>query len=153
MADWNSPVLTDLYTDFLTFLKSRDVDAITLCVTDPTNKPTGTIRYNRSTNVFEEWSGSAWVTKVLALAGGGTGGTDAATSRTALGLGSMAVQNATGIAVTGGTVTGLTQLQLSCDLTFNADDTRVIGADATRAKGIWLRDYMVIPVGTDKWAP
>lgn len=36
---------------------------------------------------------------------------DAATTRTNLGLGTLAVQNANAIAVTGGTITGLTQLQ------------------------------------------
>lgn len=40
----------------------------------------------------------------LALANGGTGGTDAATARTGLGLGTMAVQAASAVAITGGSL-------------------------------------------------
>lgn len=49
----------------------------------------------------------------LAVADGGTGSSTAAGARTNLGLGSMAVQNATSISVSGGTITGITDLAVA----------------------------------------
>lgn len=50
--------------------------------------------------------GDVTVAGTLVVANGGTGATTATNARTNLGLGTMAVQNATAIAVTGGTVDG-----------------------------------------------
>jgi hypothetical protein len=49
----------------------------------------------------------------LAVAYGGTGGTTQATARTGLGLGTLATQNSTAIAVTGGTLDNLTRVETS----------------------------------------
>lgn len=49
----------------------------------------------------------------LAVADGGTGSSTAAGARTNLGLGSMAVQNATSISVSGGTITGITDITVA----------------------------------------
>lgn len=48
------------------------------------------------------------VSGVVGITNGGTGGTTQAEARTALGLGSLATQNANAVAITGGTITGLT---------------------------------------------
>jgi hypothetical protein len=115
MADWSLPTNSSLYqTGILQVLKARDVDAMTLFSTVGTNIPTNSIRYLRASDKFQEWDGAAWADKVLAIAGGGTGGATAGAARTALGLGTMAVQDSTAVAISGGTIagtgTGLTAL-------------------------------------------
>lgn len=110
-ADWNHPQIGDAYVAVLTtHLMGRDVDALTLQKTAPSNLPDGAIAYDRATDLFKEWNsaGAAFVTKVLSLAGGGTGGSSAAGARASLGLGSMAVQDSTAVAITGGAISGIT---------------------------------------------
>lgn len=48
----------------------------------------------------------------IPISQGGTGATNAADARTNLGLGTMAVQNANAVAITGGTIVGLTNLEV-----------------------------------------
>lgn len=103
-SDFNQPLLTTAYAAFLQTLKDRDVDSITQCLGDPSNKPTGAFRYLRASNKFQEWDGSAWQDKVISVAGGGTGATSIGGVRTALGLGTMAVQNDNAVAINGGTI-------------------------------------------------
>lgn len=107
MADWSIPTVTSDYDDFVSEVKDRDVDAATMAES-PTTPPTGFVRYNRSLNKLQEWSGSAWVDFVLSIAGGGTGGATASAARTALGIGSMGTQNSNSVTITGGSITGIT---------------------------------------------
>lgn len=106
MSDWNTPTLSTAYATLLTNLMDRDTDALTMQVAAVTNPPTGAMKYVRASDKFQEWNGAAYVDKVLAIAGGGTGGATASAARTALGLGDMATQTSSAVAITGGTLAG-----------------------------------------------
>ncbi len=142
MADWDDPVLTSVYADFLSELKTRDVDAATMA-TAPTNPPTGYIRWDNSLMKFQRGSGSAWVTLVLSVAGGGTAGVVA--------LGTMAFQNSNAVAISAGTIAGITTFTFNCDLIPDGDETRNLGSDAKKIKKAYIGEGLVIPVGVDKW--
>lgn len=109
MADWSNPTLTSTKTNALTEIKDRDTDTATMAES-PTNPPTGYKRWVSASNKFQVWNGSAWVDLVLSVAGGGTGGSTQSAARTGLGLGTIATQNSNAIAITGGTISGLTTL-------------------------------------------
>src|SRR4051812_13446653 len=106
MSDWNTPTLATAYATVLSNLMDRDTDALTMQVAAVTNPPTGAMKYVRASDKFQEWNGAAYVDKVLAIAGGGTGGATAAAARTALGLGDMATQTSSAVAITGGSLAG-----------------------------------------------
>ena len=151
MSDWSKPTITDLYTDVIGFLDARLDDIGSFFVTPPSNVPAGTMRFVRATAKFQEWDGAVWQDKSIGVAGGGTGGTDPASARTALGLGTISVQNANGIAVTGGTLAGITGLSMSGDMAFATDGAFKIGTATNRPSILYLRNGIVLPVGTDKW--
>lgn len=106
MANWSNPTLTSPYNNFVTEVKDRDTDCATFFDgSSSINLPTGTKRWNSSSNKFEKWSGTAWgdlaasyainisgtaanITGTLAVANGGTG----VTSST--GSGSVVLSNA-----------------------------------------------------------
>ena len=117
MADWNNPTLASTYTDFLADLKARDVDALTLQYSAPSNLPTGALKWDRANLKLQQWNGTAFDDQVLSIAGGGTGSSTAATARTALGLGSIATQNSNAISITGGAISGLSSLGVSGNIT------------------------------------
>lgn len=109
-ADWSLPTTSTGYLLVPGDLNDKDVDAITLQKTAPSNLPDGAIAWDRGALKFKEWSsgGSAFVDMVLSIAGGGTGAASASAARTSLGLGTMAVQNANAVAITGGSISGVT---------------------------------------------
>jgi hypothetical protein len=142
-ANWGLPTLSSAYADFLTELKNRDVDSISLQAPSA-GIPTGAIRYNRSTNIFEEYDGGSWVAKVLAVAGGGTGASTASGARTNLGLGSIATQSAASVSITGGTAADI-------DLTYTADGLKAIGSNTNKLGKVYIKNGCVLPVGIDKY--
>ena len=152
MADWNNPLLSSTYSDFLSLMKARDEDAVTMCYSAPTNTVQYTMRFNRSTNVFQEWD-SGWSDKVLAILGGGTGSTTASGARTNLGLGTMAVQNGNAVSITGGSIAPTTTFNMKCNLEFDADDTYNIGTTSKRPSIVYIKSGLCIPVGVNKWVP
>jgi hypothetical protein len=91
MSDWGLPTLTSAYTNFLSYLKGRDDDAVRLNdtrVTAATNLPDYAKRWNETLGLFQNWLSGAWGALRLAVAGGGTGADNAADARTNLGAAS-----------------------------------------------------------------
>jgi len=60
MANWSNPQLTSTYTNFLAEVKARDVDLATQFSGSPTNVPTGAIKWDSGSNIWQKWSGSSW---------------------------------------------------------------------------------------------
>lgn len=65
MADWNFPILTDTYTNFLNFLKNRDIDLsrwFSTKFTAATNVVDGTVRWNDTNKNWEIYTAgtSSW---------------------------------------------------------------------------------------------
>lgn len=155
MANWANPLITTQYDVFVNEAKDRDVDAATMFLNAPTNPPTGAIKLVRlgaSKVKMQEFDGAAFGDIALDVAGGGTGSTTAGAARTALGIGTMGTQNSNAIAVTGGTISGLTQLDLSSSITFAADATYSLGTFAKQADKGYFKNALVLPVGVDKFA-
>lgn len=154
MANWSDPVITNIYTDVMSQFNARDVDAATMFVSNPTNQPNGSVRLIRAPIKLQEWdTGSGlWVDKPIGIEGGGTASTTAATARTALGIGTMGVQNSNAIAVTGGTLAGITSLDMSGNITFLTDLAFNIGTLLKRVKKAYIGEALVVPVGVDKYA-
>ncbi len=145
MADWQFPKddLTDAYSNLVSYIKARDVDAGTMAA--PSGSiPTGYIQYDTVNHKFKRYNGATWDDIVIAQAGGGTGATS---------LGTMASQNANNVAITGGSITALGTMSLSTSLLFGTDDTYNVGAVAAQVKYGFFKSGLKIPVGVDKWIP
>lgn len=69
MADHNLPTLASLYTEVIDFIDARLEDLakdLEPSATTVTNAPTGSVRFNESTKVWEKWNGTAWVARIAA---------------------------------------------------------------------------------------
>ena len=72
------------------------------------NTTLGSSVVNSSLTSVGTIASGVWQGTAVALAYGGTGATDASGARTNLGLGTIAVQAASNVAITGGTISGVT---------------------------------------------
>jgi microcystin-dependent protein len=87
-----------------------------MCVVDPLNKPTGSIRWNRTTLKFQEWNGSAWVD--INVSGGLT-------------LGTMASQNSNNVFINGGNIVQNTNIDAACLTSGLVNPARIAGGAAS----------------------
>lgn len=74
---------------------------------------TANIVGNVTGNLTGTASEAAALTTVLPISGGGTGATTAAAARSSLGLGTIATQAANSVSITGGSITGITDLAIA----------------------------------------
>ena len=83
--------------------------AVRIGVVSYANTPNGSIYVNQS-NAFAQ---AGNIVGTLAITNGGTGATTASAARTNLGLGTIAVQDSSNVAITGGSITGITDLAIA----------------------------------------
>ena len=89
MADFNEPVKTQQYETLLSSIRALFASVAGLLDsrdTDPDNKPANAKRWDDTNARFQSWESSAWLTKLLGVAGGGTGASTASGARTSLGV-------------------------------------------------------------------
>ena len=104
MADWTKPTILSQYDLFVDEVKARDIDVANMFLATPTAPLVGFIRYNRTTDIFEEWDGGAWQPIIIGVTGGGTGAGSTGGIISSLGLGTMSVQNHNAVNIIGGTI-------------------------------------------------
>jgi hypothetical protein len=127
-------------------MQARDVNAMTLADTRLaalTNIPANAKRWNDTLDIFQSYDAAVWTAMVIGVAGGGTGSATAAGARTNLGLGTMAIQNAAAVAITGGTA-------LFSAIT-TVDNTLTLGTSAASPHSAYFKTGLKIPVGADLW--
>lgn len=59
-TDWDTPQLTDEYSDFRDFIKTQMEHLGLMDFTDDTNIPTGFVRLNPTTEAAEKYTGASW---------------------------------------------------------------------------------------------
>lgn len=120
---WNGSVWSNLSSSLTDTLKaSSNLSDLASVSTARTNLGLGDIALENSP---------------LALNKGGTGATTQSAARTALGLGSIATQAASSVAITGGTLSGITALTMTSSSTFSMTSSGIIqGVTLIRNAGI-----------------
>lgn len=91
-------------------------------------------------------TGAVVLAGTLNVANGGTGATTASTARTNLGLGSIATQDANNVAITGGSITGITDLAV-------ADGGTGASDAATARTNLGLGSGLSVTITTAKLTP
>ena len=137
MADWNLPGLTDLYTNFLAYIKARDDDAVRLndsrVLIGATNLPNYAKRWNHAYSRFENWLTNAWSPLVVGQGGGGTGASTWEDARTNLDVYSKAEADAKyALPLTAETNT------LGSNLELTTDNVYYDGPSVVLSPGMWL---------------
>lgn len=99
MADWNLPVLTSAYSDWLAFLKARDLDTAKMFIgVTITNPVADMVQFSTTNHRWERYNGSSWAKLDTAFA---------------LDLGSGSTVNATPIGATSASTAKFTTLESS----------------------------------------
>ena len=156
MADFNKPEKTQLYESVLSSIRALFASVVGLLDsrdTDPDNKPVRAKRWDDANARFQSWESSAWLTKLLGVAGGGTGASTASGARTSLGVPSTTdLTNHTG--ATGTSVHGLGNASTA---TVSTGHTDVTAGRVLRAEDLPLVSQAEAEAGTDttnrRWTP
>jgi microcystin-dependent protein len=69
MTDFNTPTNTTTYTSVLSTINDKISSVAKMIFSSDTNIPVGTLQYNRTTRIFEEWDGSGWTSMRVEPAG------------------------------------------------------------------------------------
>ena len=155
MADWTQPTTLTNYDTFVAEMKARDEDSARMFEgSGYSNIPVNTIRWNSTLKCFQNWSGVelGWLNQVLSVAGGGTGATDAVGARLSLGLGTMSVQNANTVNITGGALANIVDLHMVGSISAGINDAFDIGSNIKRFRRAYFSASICLPVGVDKFA-
>ena len=153
--NWNNPTITTSYDIFLAELKARDIDAMTMGFSGMpsiTNPPAGALIFQREGySRFVEFNGTSWTAKLIGILGGGTNADNPASARTNLGIGTMGVQNSNAVAIGGGTIFGISQLDIATPIYFMNDGVYDIGSPSGAVRNLFIRHGLVLPVGVNKY--
>lgn len=95
------------------------------------NGGTGLTTFTGSNRALYSTSASAITAGTLPVAAGGTGGTDQATARSGLGLGTIATQASSSVSITGGSLTGLTTVRVNTSSALSSAESLSVSAPAS----------------------